>query len=189
MRVISGKFSGRKIYSPKGKGIRPTSDRFKETLFNIIEYGLKINLKDKNILDVFAGSGSLGIEAISRGAKSCLFIDKSSISIETIQKNIITLDISSNSNCLKTDVNRISKFSRAPESKFDIIFSDPPYINNDLNIVAIDKLIDKGWLNDNAYLFIETSQKNEIPEINFFDFQDKRVIGDSSLLIYLSTSY
>ena len=90
---------------------------------------------------------------------------------------------------MKTDVNRISKFSRAPENKFDIIFSDPPYINNDLNIVAIDKLIDKGWLNDNAYLFIETSQKNEIPEINFFDFQDKRVIGDSSLLIYLSTSY
>ena len=90
---------------------------------------------------------------------------------------------------MKTDVNRISKFSRAPESKFDIIFSDPPYINNDLNIVAIDKLIDKGWLNDNAYLFIETSQKNEIPEINFFDFQDKRVIGDSYLLIYLSTSY
>ena len=77
MRIISGKYAKRKIIAPKGSETRPTTDRFKETLFNIIENSLKINLKQKNVLDLFAGSGSLGLEAISRGAKNCTFIDKS----------------------------------------------------------------------------------------------------------------
>ena len=100
MRIISGKYSGRKIITPKGQETRPTTDRFKETLFNIIENSLKINLKEKNILDLFAGSGSLGLEAMSRGAKSCVFVDKSSKAIKAIEDNVNNLGLLSSSSNL-----------------------------------------------------------------------------------------
>ena len=107
MRIISGKYSGRKIITPKGKATRPSTDRFKETLFNIIENSLKIDLKGKNILDLFAGSGSLGIEAISRGARSCTFIDNSSKSIKAIEDNIYSLRLPPIHDCIKVDLSLI----------------------------------------------------------------------------------
>ena len=75
MRVVAGKYSGKRLYSSKGRKTRPTTDRAKETLFNLLENSIKINFKDQNVLDIFAGSGALGIESLSRGANFCTFID------------------------------------------------------------------------------------------------------------------
>ena len=188
MRIISGKYSGRKIITPKGKETRPTTDRFKETLFNIIENSLKIDLKEKNILDLFAGSGSLGLEAISRGAKSCVFLDKSSKAIKVIEYNINNLGLSS-SDCINIDVSKIRKFKKDVEDKIDIIFSDPPYSKTDINEIAISNLVKNSWIRRNSYLFLETSSRRPIKDIKDFQIIDDRKIGDSLLITYLYSSY
>ena len=188
MRIISGKYSGRKIITPKGKETRPTTDRFKETLFNIIENSLKIDLKEKNILDLFAGSGSLGLEAISRGAKSCVFLDKSSKAIKVIEYNINNLGLSS-SDCINIDVNKIRKFKKNVEDKIDIIFSDPPYSKTDINEIAISNLVKNSWIRRNSYLFLETSSRRPIKDIKDFQIIDDRKIGDSLLITYLYSNY
>ena len=189
MRIISGKYARRKIITPKGSETRPTTDRFKETLFNIIENSLKINLKNKNVLDLFAGSGSLGLEAISRGAKNCIFIDKSIKAVEAIEENISFLKLNSYCDCYKLDVNKITKFTNNPNKKIDIIFSDPPYSKIDINEIAINNLIKKNWMKDSVYIFLETSSRIPISSISGFDVLEKRKIGDSLLTIYLSSSY
>ena len=190
MRIISGKYSGRKIIAPKGKETRPTTDRFKETLFNIIENSLKIDLKEKNILDLFAGSGSLGLEAMSRGAKSCVFVDKSSKAIKAIEDNVNNLGLlSSSSNCINIDVNKIRKFKKNVEDKIDIIFSDPPYSKTDINEIAIGNLVKNSWIRKNGYLFLETSSRRPIKDIKDFQIIDDRKIGDSLLITYLYSSY
>ena len=188
MRIISGKYSGRKIITPKGKETRPTTDRFKETLFNIIENSLKIDLKEKNILDLFAGSGSLGLEAISRGAKSCVFIDKSSKAIKVIEYNINNLGLSSY-DCINIDVSKIRKFKKDVEDKIDIIFSDPPYSKTDINEIAISNLVKNSWIRRNSYLFLETSIRRPIKDIKDFQIIDDRKIGDSLLITYLYSNY
>ena len=188
MRIISGKYSGRKIITPKGKETRPTTDRFKETLFNIIENSLKIDLKEKNILDLFAGSGSLGLEAISRGAKSCVFLDKSSKAIRVIEDNINNLGLSSY-DCINIDVSKIRKFKKDVEDKIDIIFSDPPYSKTDINEIAISNLVKNSWIRRNSYLFLETSIRRPIKDIKDFQIIDDRKIGDSLLITYLYSSY
>ena len=188
MRIISGKYSGRKIITPKGKETRPTTDRFKETLFNIIENSLKIDLKEKNILDLFAGSGSLGLEAISRGAKSCVFLDKSSKAIKVIEYNINNLGLSS-SDCINIDVSKIRKFKKDVEDKIDIIFSDPPYSKTDINEIAISNLVKNSWIRRNSYLFLETSIRRPIKDIKDFQIIDDRKIGDSLLITYLYSNY
>ena len=188
MRIISGKYSGRKIITPKGKETRPTTDRFKETLFNIIENSLKIDLKEKNILDLFAGSGSLGLEAISRGAKSCVFLDKSSKAIKVIEHNINNLGLSS-SDCINIDVSKIRKFKKDVEDKIDIIFSDPPYSKTDINEIAISNLVKNSWIRRNSYLFLETSSRRAIKDIKDFQIIDDRKIGDSLLITYLYSNY
>jgi len=189
MRIISGKYSGRKIITPKGKETRPTTDRLKETLFNIIENSLKIDLKEKNILDLFAGSGSLGLEALSRGAKSCVFLDKSSKAIKVIEDNINKLGLLSYSDCINIDVNKIRKFKKNKEDKIDIIFSDPPYSKTDINEIAIGNLIKNSWIKRNSYLFLETSIRRPIKDIKYFEIIDDRKIGDSLLITYLYSSY
>lgn len=189
MRIISGNFAGRKILAPKGKGTRPTTDRFKETLFNIIENSLKISLKDKNIMDIFAGSGSLGIEALSRGAKSCCFVDKSEKAISVIENNLENLGALTICNLFNIDVNKLPKFQKNINEKIDIIFSDPPYQDNNINNIAIDRLLNKGWAQDNTYLFLETAYKSLQKDISGFKIIENRKIGESSLKIYLKTNY
>ena len=189
MRIISGKYSGRKIITPKGKDIRPTTDRFKETLFNIIENSLKIDFKEKNVLDLFAGSGSLGIEALSRGAKSCIFIDKSSKAIKTVEENINKLGLLSAYDCINIDVNKIRKFTKNTKDKINIIFSDPPYSKTEINEIAINNLVKNSWVSRNSYLFLETSCRRPILDIKDFQIIDDRKIGDSLLITYLYSSY
>ena len=189
MRIISGKYSGRKITAPKGKATRPSTDRFRETLFNIIENSLKIDLKGKNILDLFAGSGSLGIEAISRGARSCTFIDNSTKSIKAIENNMYSLRLPSIHDCIKVDIEKIRKFKKSSKDLIDIIFSDPPYAKVEKNKVAIKNLRSNFWLNKKTYIFLEAPVKWLERDIEGFHIIDERKIGDSLLITYLTSNY
>jgi len=123
MRIIAGEYKSRKIEPPAGVNIRPTSDRVKEALFNI----LGPRVIGKRVLDLFSGSGNLGIEALSRGAKSCVFVDNNQQCIRTIKSNLTSLGIEGNENVVLKDALKFIKDPGGDEGVFDIIFVDPPY--------------------------------------------------------------
>lgn len=125
MRIISGKFKSRKIDFPKNKLTRPMTDRTKETLFNMI--GSLVF--EKNILDLFSGSGSIALEALSRGARHATFVDQADWAVRVIRKNIQTLQLESQSTVLQTDILKaIAKLEKQNE-RFSIIFVDPPFFS------------------------------------------------------------
>ncbi len=172
MRVISGFLKSRTISVLKSsKNIRPTTDRARETLFNIISNSFEFN--DSNVLDLFSGSGSFGIECLSRGAKYCYFVDSYT---ESIENNINALKLIEHSEIVKSDVLYFLK--NKSELKFDIIFADPPY-----NYQNYEKLLDYVSV-FNTYFILEHSGK--ISNIN--KYQDKIIkqkdIGISSFTFY-----
>ena len=123
MRVIGGKYRGRILRAPHGREVRPTSDRLRETLFNIIAP----HIEGSRFLDICAGSGAIGIEALSRGAASATFIDSSRRACAVIESNLASLSITSNATIINKDAVAAFKRLSGDEAKFDIIFFDPPY--------------------------------------------------------------
>jgi 16S rRNA (guanine966-N2)-methyltransferase len=123
LRVISGRLKGKKIFAPKGYDLRPTSDRVKEAIFDI----LQDSVRDKVVLDLFAGTGALGIEALSRGAKRVVFVEATARSLAVLHRNIEACRLQEESEVLALDVAAgIKALSRKGEA-FDLIFLDPPY--------------------------------------------------------------
>ena len=134
MRIISGKYKGKKLLGDNIDGTRPTMDRVKESLFGIIQN----NIKNSTCLDLFAGSGSLGIEALSNGANTCYFIDNNKEVIKVLNNNISNLNIKQNSKVILSDWKKsLNDFSNQ-NIKFDLIFVDPPY---DYNVY--EKILEK----------------------------------------------
>lgn len=155
MRVISGILKGRNIKGYDIDGTRPTMDRVKESMFAMIQN----NLKDSICLDLFCGSGNLGIEAISNGAKLCYFIDNNIKAIKTVEENIKNLNIKSNAKLLNYDYKKSLKHFNETNTKFDIIFVDPPY-----DYHVIEKIIgyvdEYNLLNDDGLLVLEFEKEN-----------------------------
>lgn len=147
MRIISGKYKGREIKGYNIEGTRPTMDRVKESLFASIQNYVKGSI----CLDLFAGSGGLGIEALSEGAQSCYFVDNNKIVIDTLKKNLTSLKVEEDYFLIKKDyVEALKTF----DMKFDIIFLDPPYHLNMMNN-AIDLIIKNNLLNDGGIIVCE----------------------------------
>lgn len=160
MRVISGKSRGKKLVSLEGMNTRPTLDRVKEALFNIIQF----NIVDKNVLDLFAGSGAIGIEAISRGAKTVVFCDNSSAAIKIIQTNIKNTRCTEQSIVLNKDyIEALIQLSNEGK-KFDIIYLDPPY-KTDFANKAIEKIIELNLLSNEGIIVLETDDINKKEEM------------------------
>ena len=147
MRIISGKYKGREIKGYNIEGTRPTMDRVKESLFASIQNYVKGSI----CLDLFAGSGGLGIEALSEGAQSCYFVDNNKIVIDALKKNLTSLKVEEDYFLIKKDyVEALKTF----DMKFDIIFLDPPYHLNMMNN-AIDLIIKNNLLNDGGIIVCE----------------------------------
>lgn len=147
MRIISGKYKGREIKGYNIEGTRPTMDRVKESLFASIQNYVKGSI----CLDLFAGSGGLGIEALSEGAQSCYFVDNNKIVIDALKKNLTSLKVEEDYFLIKKDyVESLKTF----DMKFDIIFLDPPYHLNMMNN-AIDLIIKNNLLNDGGIIVCE----------------------------------
>ncbi len=157
MRVISGTAKGTVLYSLKGDNTRPTLDRVKEALFNI----LQSKIYESEVLDLFAGSGALGIEALSRGAKKAIFCDYSKDAVRIINKNIDKVKLKAKSKVLTGDFEIC--LDKLKENKFDIIFLDPPY-NSDLSIKSIKKINSLGLLKEDAIIVIETDDEIKMKE-------------------------
>ncbi len=157
MRIISGKMRGLKLNSPKDDSVRPTTDRVKESLFNVISP----YVYDANVLDLFAGSGALGIECLSRGATKCTFVDNSRDSITIIKSNISKAKFEDSSEVLNMDYKEVIKKMSIKSEKFDIIFLDPPYYK-DMFEEAIQKISESDILNEEGIIIVEHDYKLKI---------------------------
>ena len=148
MRIITGRKKGAKLLYPETESCRPTTDRVKENIFNL----LSLSYAGKTVLDLFAGSGGMGLEAISRGADFCCFADNGREACDIIEKNIRKLDFGS---CTKLYKGDFSDFLKTTKHKFDIVFLDPPY-HNALVEKALKLLKSNDLLNENAVIVVET---------------------------------
>lgn len=159
MRIIAGKARGLKLITPRDLQIRPTSDRVKESVFNIIQN----NIYDSIIIDLFAGTGNLGIEALSRNAKKVYFIDGSKDSIDIIKENLAKTNFISQAEVISTDV--VAGIYRLAEKdvQADIIFMDPPY-NKGLALVALEHIASKNLLNSSGIIVVEHDKIENMPE-------------------------
>lgn len=171
MRVISGKYKGKKLSGDNIEGTRPTMDRVKESLFAIIQN----DIKESICLDLFAGSGSLGIEAISNGANTCYFVDKNMNAINAIKENTKGIN---NIKIIKNDY--IKALNELKNIKFDVIFLDPPYKMN-LIQSSLDKIKENDMLNKNGIIVCESEQENF--EIDYFILKEKKY-GSKNIRIY-----
>lgn len=150
MRVIAGKARGTKLIGPQGLETRPTSDRIKETLFNIIGP----NLYDLSFLDIFSGSGAIGIEALSRGAKEATFIDGSKAACQVIRQNLEKTRFQEQSVILNLPTDQALHKLKAQNKEYDFIFMDPPY-NKDLINDTLSLVIENKLLRPQAYIIVE----------------------------------
>lgn len=179
MRVISGNARGKKLVSLEGTNTRPTLDRVKEALFNILQF----DIIDKNVLDLFAGSGALGIEAISRGAKTATFCDNSIEAIKIIKTNIANTRSENKAIVIHKDYMLALKQLDNENRKFDVIFLDPPYKENYAE-KAIDEIIKLNLLSEEGIIIVETDDVEKAKNIktNGIQIFDKRKYGRAILI-------
>lgn len=153
MRIIAGKFRGATIEAPKGLGTRPTSDRVREALFNVLEHGKpEIDFEEARVLDLFAGSGALGLEALSRGARYCLFIEDDAGARAAIRRNVEALGLTGITKIWRRDATRLGPAGTV--STFDLVFCDPPY-GKGLGEQALAAAIEGGWIKAGAVAVLE----------------------------------
>ena len=180
MRVIGGEAGGRRLAILRGRGTRPTADRVKESLFNIL--GEKV--VEAEVLDLFAGVGSLGIEALSRGARKAVFVDKKSGCARTIRKNLQALDFSEMAEVYEEEVNKAIKFLAGRGRKFGLLFLDPPY-SSGLAEATLQELTSSNIVDDEAVVVIEHYRKRVIPQkAGNLKLIRKEQYGDTMLSFY-----
>lgn len=168
MRIISGTLRGKKLFTPKNEQIRPTADRARESIYNIITSKLQTSLETISVLDIFSGTGAFGLEAASRGAKSVTFVD---IDLTLTQKNA-TLCNFNNLFFIKKD----ARFLPKAKTPFDIIFLDAPY-NCGLTEPTITNLLQQNYLHQNTLLIAETAKDEPLNIISPLKLIDERTYG------------
>ena len=182
MRIIAGNLKGSTLYMPKDKNTRPLRDLTKESIFNLLTHSKKIllELKQSNVLDLYAGTGSFGLECLSRQAKSVCFIEKKKDAIEILEKNIEKLKVKKNAYIFLDDVFDLIKRHSIFKSKFDLIFCDPPF--KDSNIEKLIQLIcNNNVLQKDGILILHRNinTKEKLP--NYFKIIDERLYGISKI--------
>ena len=179
MRVISGSLKGKRILEPKDNKTRPLKDLAKESIFNIIEHSNKFDaqLIDSNILDLFSGVGSFGIECLSRGSKKVVFIENYSGVLQILKKNLTNLKLTKNYEILESDVYNENILSNL-NSKFDIIFLDPPFREKELNILLL-KLKNFEVLNKNGIIIIHRHKDENENISEHFEVVEEKKYGIS----------
>ena len=182
MRVIAGSARGTRLTSPRGTHTRPTADRVRESLFSIIQS--RFVLDDARILDICAGTGSLGIESLSRGAAFCCFIENDRNALSALKKNISTVRYDSRADLLELDVFKALNMLAARRDQFDIVFFDPPYSSN-LYVQVSETLSNRSLLKEGGLLVTESDVRNPLPDqVGKFAKSDSRIYGDTVLDFY-----
>ena len=178
MRIISGKARGTKLYTLEGITTRPTLDRVKESIFNIIQS----DIEDSIVLDLFSGSGAIGLEFLSRGAKRAVLCDNSKDAIKIIKQNVQKTHFEENSEIYNMEFTKL--IERLQNQKFDIIYIDPPYATDFIKI-SIEKIIEYKLVNENTKIIVETDDETRIlNQIEKMDVEitDKRKYGRATII-------
>jgi len=182
MRIVAGQFKGRPLKAPDGRGTRPTSDRARESLFNVLAHAdWAPSLLGARVIDLFAGSGALGFEAISRGAAFCLFVETDHAARGAIRANVDALQLFG-----KTRIHRRSATDLGPKpagvgGPFNLAFLDPPY-HKGLIEPCLANLVEGGWLSDDAIAVVETAS-DETPTLTGWETLDERESGAAMMRI------
>ncbi|MBA4162476.1 MAG: 16S rRNA (guanine(966)-N(2))-methyltransferase RsmD [Novosphingobium sp.] len=177
MRVIAGEWRARKLVAPAGETTRPTADRTRETLFSMLVSRLG-TLDGLAVADLFAGSGALGIEALSRGAASCIFVEQDPAAIRSLRSNISNLKAEA-----RSDVRASSVMALGPaKAPLDLILLDPPY-HSGAGEVALDKLQRLGWIGPATWISLETAF-DEVPKIKGLEAQADRKVGKARITLF-----
>lgn len=178
VRIVGGSLKGRKLAVPKSNSIRPTTDRTRESLFNILVHAWPEKLDEGRVLDVFAGTGALGIEALSRGAAFALFMEKTTEGRALLRTNIDGLGLAGKSKISKGDATKPGAIGVTPP--FDLVFADPPY-GKTLGEKALIALKSEGWMADDALVVLE-EHKDALPTaIVGFQHLQTRSFGETMI--------
>ena len=176
MRIVAGKYKAKQLFVPKGIDVRPTLERTREALFSIL-YSKGIDFSNTDVLDVFAGTGAFGFEALSRGAKSVTFIDKDT---KPVVKNAALFEQEkAKINIIKSDVSSILY----QQKKYNLIFMDAPYAKG-LTEIALDSLIKKDLIDNNALCIVETRKDESIEFPSCFEQCDERIYGIAKIMFF-----
>ncbi len=179
MRIVGGKFRGRALAAPRSHEIRPTSDRLRESLFNILAHSYGLPLPETRVLDLFAGTGALGIEALSRGAAQALFVENGVEGRGIIRTNMEALDLNGVAKILRRDATDLGPAGTI--APFDLVFLDPPY-GKGFGEKALISAAAGGWLKPGALCVLEERASAAIHVPSNFDVLDKRNEGDTQLV-------
>ena len=176
MRIVAGQWRGRKLVAPAGEVTRPTSDRTRETLFSMLVSRLG-SFEGLKVADLFAGSGALGIEALSRGAASCLFVEHDAAALRALRGNLANLQA-----VPQSDVRAASVLALGPApAPLDLILLDPPY-GSGAGVVALEKLNRLGWIGPATWISLETALK-EAANIKGLDVESERKVGTARITL------
>lgn len=184
LRIISGTLRGKKLHPLHGKGIRPTSDRTREAMFNILSHGI---VSGAVVLDLFAGSGALGIEALSRGADSATFVDREPVAISLLKKNLRSCCLEERTRIISWDIEQNLNCLQSHDRRYNLIFLDPPY-HRDLVLPALRHLKKSQTVRPGACLVLEHGTADQLPlPIADFNLLDQRRYGKTlvSFLTYM----
>ncbi|WP_425906064.1 16S rRNA (guanine(966)-N(2))-methyltransferase RsmD [Nitrobacter sp. TKz-YC02] len=184
MRVVGGRLKGRNLASPSTQRIRPTADRLRESLFNILVHAYDDPVADARVLDLFAGTGALGIEAASRGAKFTLFVDNGAEARALLRNNVEALGLGGVTKVYRRDATNLGPAH--PLTPFSLVFLDPPY-RMQLADKALASLRDGGWLTDKALLVVEEAKAASFAAPDGFEQLERRVYDDTEFVFLRST--
>jgi 16S rRNA (guanine966-N2)-methyltransferase len=182
MRVVGGQFKGRSLFGPKDDRVRPTSDKVREALFNIIAHG-GYPLDGARVLDLFAGTGAMGVEALSRGAAFVLFVDDHLESRAIVRRNVEAMNLTGVTKIWRRDATRLDERPPNAGAAFDLIFADPPY-RKGLGKLALTSARVGGWIAPGALIVLEEASDQDIPDPDGFARIDLRTYGDTQAVFY-----
>jgi 16S rRNA (guanine966-N2)-methyltransferase len=180
VRIVGGRLKGRSLHGPKGEGIRPTSDRLRESLFNILAHSHDDPVPGARVIDLFAGTGGLGIEALSRGADFALFVDDGAQARALIRENVEALGLGGVTRIFRRDARRLGVAPPGPP--YDLAFLDPPY-DRGLAEPALSALARGGWLKPGALAVVEEASAAVFEPAPGFDVLERRSYHDTELII------
>ncbi len=184
MRITAGRFKGRGLATPADSRVRPTSDKVRQAVFNILEhndFGVGFGLDGARVIDLFAGTGALGLEALSRGAQFCLFVEEAAESRALIRENVEAFGLTGESKIWRRDATQLGR--RTNVDAFGLAFLDPPYRKN-LIAPCLASVREHDWLTPGAVVVVETATDEDVPPTDGYALLDVRDYGDTRVAFY-----
>lgn len=189
MRIVGGDFKGRSLTAPDGRNTRPTSDRAREAIFNILAHAeWAPDMDGARVMDVFAGSGALGFEALSRGAAFCLFVETDEAARGAIRDNVESFGLFGNTRVHRRDATQLGPRPGSQAEAFDLVFLDPPY-HKGLGELALDCLISGNWLSENATVVFERGADEGDFATDVWEISNAKIYGAAQVLFLKQKIY